>query len=107
MKMERFVFDERFTLNPGYNPYSMQEGDRQELIEYSEYEILNGTNEDLEISLNIEASEASEIVCIQMSGNCEQDLSTISTPKTWEGKTRSVIGNTAEPIIKEEEQNNE
>lgn len=107
MKMERFVFDERFTLNPGYNPYSMQEGDRQELIEYSEYEILNGTNEDLEISLNIEASEASEIICIQMAGNCEQDLSTISTPKTWEGKTRSVIGNTAKTIIKEERLKNE
>ena len=103
-KMERYVYSERYTRNPSYVPYCMQAGERLELLEYSEYIIQNESDDDLVITLNVEASEAGEMIRILLAEQHEQNLSAISTPKSWEGKARSVIGNTAKSIIEEEEQ---
>ena len=83
---------------------AMQAGERLELLEFSEYIIQNESDDDLVITLNVEASEAGEKISILLAEQHEQNLSAISTPKSWEGKARSVIGNTAKSIIEEEEQ---
>ena len=104
VKMERYVYSEQYTRNPSYTPYCMQAGERLELLEFSEYIIQNESDDDLVITLNVEASEAGEKISILLAEQHEQNLSAISTPKSWEGKARSVIGNTAKSIIEEEEQ---
>ena len=93
-KMERYVFDLRFTLNPAYAPITTQGQTRINLIPFTEYVLENNGDRERVISLNLEASEAGEDILVEMVPDVDQELSAISTPKSWENAARTVIGQT-------------
>ena len=102
-KMERYIFDPRFSLNPSCSPYHLSGKDVLPIIEFSEYIISNDTEADKRLSLNLEAAEAGERTTIVMSHGTTQCLNSISTPKKWEGRSRMVIGDTSQKGIKQNE----
>lgn len=93
-KMERYVFDRRFTLNPAYAPITTQGQARINLIPFTEYILENNGGREQVFSLNLEASEAGEDIFVEMVPDVKQNLSAISTPKSWENAARTVIGQT-------------
>ena len=93
-KMERYVFDRRYTLNPAYTPITTQGQTRINLIPFTEYILENNGERNQVLSLNVEASEAGEEIVVEMVPSVEQDLSAISTPKSWENTARTIIGQT-------------
>ena len=92
MKLERFVFDPAYSLNPSITPYHITAGSELPIHEYSEYIVIADTDDGLE--LNIEAAETGENIEIIMPLDISQDLKTVSTPKNWVDKHRIVIGDT-------------
>ena len=94
-KMERFIFDEKLSLNPSCTPYSIREEEILDLIEYSEYVIHNDTDVPMVFDLNLHAAESGERVEIEMPLNARETLTRHSNQKTWEDKARAVIGDTS------------
>ena len=92
--MERYVFDERFSLNPACHPYKLSEISAISAIEFSVYVIDNDTDETQNLLLNIESAEPGERIEIYMETGSTHQLLPISTPKSWEDARRTVIGDT-------------
>ena len=94
-KMERYVFDPEVTLNPAFYPYKAS-GTNLQLIEYSEYKIVNNTDSAVMLDLNLEAAETGERITIAMSHDATPQLYNNSRPKDWTDHHRTVIGDTTE-----------
>lgn len=94
-KMERYIFDEELSLNPSCTPYSIREEGTLDLIEYSDYVIRNDTDAPIVLDLNLNAAECGERVEIEMPSTADETLTRHSSPKSWEGKARTVIGDTS------------
>ena len=94
-KMERYIFDPRFSLNPACKPIRLSEAKKRNLIEFSEYTITNDTPERKTLQLNLTGAETGESISIEMPNDTVNQLQIISNSKSWENCNRLVIGNTA------------
>ena len=94
-KMERFIFDEELSLNPSCTPYSIHEESTLNLIEYSDYVFRNDSDMPMTLDLNLLAAECGERVEIEMPCGTEETLTRKSSPKSWTGQSRTVIGDTS------------
>ncbi|MBR0194825.1 MAG: hypothetical protein IJQ32_01070 [Paludibacteraceae bacterium] len=98
-RMERYIFlpHEQYSNNPAISAYQISEGDgMRDIIPYSEVRIANTTGADVTVEINISAAEAGELVEIILPSGAKQltKLSALSTPKSWRGIDRMVIGDT-------------
>ena len=96
-RMERYIFlpHEQYSNNPAISAYQISEGDgMRDIIPYSEVRIANTTGADVTVEINISAAEAGELVEIILPSGAKQltKLSALSTPKSWRGIDRMVIG---------------
>lgn len=106
-KMERYIFDKELSLNPSCTPYSICEEGSLDLIEYSAYVFRNDSDAPMVLDLNLHAVECGERVEIEMPSDAKETLTRHSSPKSWEGKARTVIGDTSkEYAYKGEEKTN-
>lgn len=94
--MERYIFDPRYSLNPACTPITLNGETRIVTIEFSEYRIINDTPETKTLRMNQEAAEAGERITGEMPSGTKHDLQAVSTPKSWEGRSRTVIGDTSD-----------
>jgi hypothetical protein len=92
-KMERFIFDPNFSLNPACSPYHLS-NESTPLIEFSEYVIENNSDFESTISLDLTAAEAGECIKITAPHNSTYNLNASSIPKLWQDISRTVIGKT-------------
>lgn len=96
-KMERFIFDPHYSLNPACTPYKASSR-KVDLIEFSEVLVDNDTGV-CTMHFNITAAEAGESIKITLPKDTILDLHSSSTPKSWQNHSRIVIGDTSlEPI---------
>ena len=95
-KMERYIFDPRFSLNPVCTPYTLSGKDSLRLIEFSEQVIRNDTTEKT-LKLNLETAEPGEPIDVFIPKDTQHELQGFSSPKSWENIQRTVIGDTTLP----------
>ena len=96
-KMERYIFDPEFSLNPACMTIETGRQDRIHLIEYSEYNIKNTSNKKCTLQFNLVATECGETISVSLPNTSAPKLNHTSTPKSWEGIDRTVIGDTTIP----------
>ena len=60
-----------------------------------DYVIRNDTDAPIVLDLNLNAAECGERVEIEMPSTADETLTRHSSPKSWEGKARTVIGDTS------------
>ena len=96
-RMERYVFDPECTLNPYHHPIELQEQDSVDLIPFSAYQIVNRSEHDVVIGVNLEAAEMGETIRFDFPSTVERELNADSKAKEWMGQDRLVIGDTTHP----------
>ena len=96
-KMERYIHDSRYSLNPSVTPYTVSANKHIDVIEYSEVIIVNETDHSVSLALAVDGAETGEAVAIEMPLGTEHKLTHISMPKSWDGYDRTVIGCTTIP----------
>lgn len=93
-KMERYIFDPRFSLNPSCNPIDISAEDEIKLIEFSEYCLVNNSDHAVTRYFNFEAAEMGEPISIEMPKCTKHELKSDSTRKSWADRNRNIIGDT-------------
>lgn len=93
--MERYIFDPECSLNPACTPIDVSKTDKIELIEFSEYCLVNNSDHPTTVCLNLMAAETGESIIVEISKGTLHNLQANSLPKSWENRNRTVIGDTS------------
>lgn len=96
-KMERYIFDPRYSLNPACTPIEITNPRRIELREFSEYALVNNSDMSCVLELHLDAAETGETIKIEVPENQDHAPVRDSFPKTWSGQDRTIIGDTTLP----------
>ena len=94
-KMERYIFDPEYSLNPACAPIDVSKEGEVDLREFSEYCLVNNSDRPVTRRLNLEAAETGESIIVEMPKGTKCNLQTNSIPKSWADRDRTVIGDTS------------
>lgn len=94
--MERYIFIPEFSNNPCVNPYKLSELDQIELIPFTEYHVLNDTDQGATLQGIFHACEMGEPIKIYCK-SLPDNLFSSSIDNTWANTSRLVIGDTTPP----------
>lgn len=92
-KMERYIYDPEFSLNPAVEPVPLHPGEKQNLIPFTKIYLRNGTKKKLTKVLHLKAAEPGEPIRIFIPTGCKQNLKPESGSDSID-HNRLVIGNT-------------
>lgn len=102
-KMERYIFDPRYSLNPSCTPLQVSEllvpsddealPGLKEIIPFSEFVLINDTDEEVLLDITLECAELGESIVIDCP-NEPNMLNHTSLRRSWLGRDREVIGDT-------------
>lgn len=96
-KMERYIFDPQYSLNPACTPIEITNPCRIEFREFSEYVLVNHSGKTCVLALQLDAVEAGETIKFEVPENQGHTPRRDSFPKNWSGQDRTIIGDTTLP----------